>query len=225
MSFTALKQAVVFASFICIIPAADAKESGGVLSCETQKVERAALNQARKTARRVSKHVLEVTTAKGIHRFTDEPAHDEGEMGGVHWRYCGFDAHAKAHLIEMVDEGSYSGDLLLQETGQRVRAGHTVRFSPGTNEFLAIEQQAGVDGENWTVQDMTGSIIWKGYAGTVAKVDGIETVVATFERPRWTKQGKLTARAVCASSKALGIVTLVKSGASGWRWSGQAKCP
>jgi hypothetical protein len=86
-------------------------------------------------------------------------------------------------------------------------------------EFLAIEQEAGVDGEIWAVQDMTGETVWKGYAGTLAKVDGVEMVVSTFEQPEWTKQGQLTARFVCASSKAQGTVTLVRSPSGGWNWT------
>jgi hypothetical protein len=225
MSSTVLKHALACASFAFVIPAVGAKESHGILSCETQKVERAALKQAPKAVRRVSKHVLEVTTTKGPQRFVDKPPHDEVEMAGVHWRYCGYHAHAKAHLIEMIDESSYSGDLLLEETGQLMDAGHTVLFSPNKKEFLAIKQDAGVDGENWAVQDMTGQTIWTGYAGTVANVDGVEMVVSTFERPQWTTQGELTARFVCASSKAQGTVTLVRSPSSGWGWSGHAKCP
>jgi len=225
MSSTVLKHALVCASFAFAIPTVAAKESQGILSCETQQVERAALKQAPKAARRVSKHVLEVTTTKGRQRFVDKPPHDEGEMAGVHWRYCGFNTHAKAHLIEMTDERYYSGDLLLEETGQLVHAGHTVLFSPNKKEFLAIKQEAGVDGENWAVHDMAGQIIWTGYAGTTANVDGVKMVVSTFERPRWTKQGELTARFVCASLKAKGTVTLVRSPSSGWSWSGHAKCP
>jgi hypothetical protein len=224
MSSTVLKHALVCASFAFVIPAVGAKESQGILSCETQKVERAALKQAPKTIRRVSKHVLEVTTTKGPQRFVDEPPHDEVEISGVHWRYCGFDAHAKAHLIEMIDESSYSGDLLLEETGQRVRAGHTVLFSPTMKEFLAIEQEAGVDGENWTVQDLTGKTIWKGYAGTLTKVDGVDMVVSTFEHPGWTKQGELTARFVCASAKPSGVVTLARAPSGNWSWRGHGKC-
>jgi hypothetical protein len=71
------------------------------------------LREAPKGVRRVSKHVLEVISKKGRQRFVDKPPHDEGEMGGVHWRYCGYDVNAKAHLIEMIDESSCSGDLLL----------------------------------------------------------------------------------------------------------------
>jgi hypothetical protein len=201
-----------------------AKDSQPALSCETAKVERAALQQAPKGARRVETHVLEVVTDKGPKRFIDKPPHDPGDLGGLHWRYCGYIAQAKAHLIEMADEGLFSGDLLLEETGKLLRAGHTVLFSPNEEEFLAIEQEDGVDGENWAVYDANGKAKWKGYAGTIAKVDGIDTVVSTFDHPQWTKQGELTARFVCASSKAHGVVTLARSPSGDWSWRSHGKC-
>jgi hypothetical protein len=225
MSSTALKHALLYASLAVGSSTVAAKESPPLLSCETQKVERTALKQAPKGVRRVSKHVLEIASGKGSQRFVDKPPHDEGEMGGVHWRYCGYDAQAKAHLIEMIDASSYSGELLLGETGRRVRAGHTVLFSPNMKEYLAIEQEAGMDGENWAVRDMTGETVWKGYAGTISKADGVEVVVSTFERPEWTRQGQLTARFVCAASKAQGTVKLVRSPSGAWKWMGYAKCP
>lgn len=222
MSYTALSRALVCASLALVSTAVLSKESQPALSCETAKVERAALGQAPKGARRVEKHVLEVITAQGPKRFADKPPHDE--LGGLHWRYCGYNAQVKAHLIEMMDEGTYSGDLLFDETGKLVHAGHTVLFSPDEKEFLAIEQEDGVDGQNWTVYDADGKAKWKGYAGTTAKVDGIDSVVSTFDHPQWTKQGELTARFVCASSKAHGVVTLTRLPSGDLSWRGHAKC-
>lgn len=223
MSSIALKHVLVCASLALATSTLHAKESLGI-SCETHQVERAALKQAPKSVRRINKHVLEIATPRGRQRFVDKPQHDEGETVGVHWRYCGYDAHARAHLIEMIDEGSYSGSLLLEESGQLIPAGHTVWFSPDAREILGIKQDAGVDGETWAVLDRTGQIIWTGYAGIVADVDGVETVVATFELPRWTKQGQLTARSVCTSSKTQETVVLIRSASKGWGWNGHAKC-
>jgi hypothetical protein len=224
MSSTVLTRALVCALLVFVRATVLAEDSQPVLSCETQKVERAALRKAPSGARRMGTHVLEVISKKGPQRFIDKPPHDEGGMSGVHWRYCGYDAQAKAHLIEMTDEGLFSGDLLLEETGKLVRAGHTVVFAPNGKEFLAVEQEDGVDGENWTVYDTTGKTMWKGYAGTTAKVNGIDTVVSTFERPQWTNQGELTAHFVCASSKVHGVVTLTRSPSGNRSWSGHGKC-
>lgn len=224
MSSTVVSRALVCATLALVSTVVLAKGSQLALSCETSKVERAALGQAPNGARRVERHVLEVITKKGPKRFVDKPPHDEHDMGGLHWRYCGYSAQAKAHLIEMTDESAYSGDLLFDETGMLVHAGHTVLFSPAETKFLAIEQEDGVDGENWAVYDADGKADWKGYAGTIAKVEGIDTVVSTFDHPQWTKQGKLTARFVCASSKAHGVVTLARSPSGDWSWRGHGKC-
>jgi hypothetical protein len=170
----------------------------------------------------VSEHVLEITSQKGPRRFVDKPPYDE--LGGTLWRYCGYDALAKVHLIEVSDETAYSGDLLWDETGRLQRAGHTVLFSPNRQAFLAIEQEDGVDGENWTVYANSGKSIWKGYAGMVAKVRGIESVISTFEHPQWTHQGELTANFVCTSSKTNGVVTLVRSSSGKWSWRGHGRC-
>ena len=224
MSFTARSRVSVAASICAVAMSGRAAESPTVFSCANAKVERIALKQAPGTAHRVNKHLLEVVSQKGIRRFVDKPPYDEGEMAGVRWRYCGYDARVKAHLIEMIDESAYSGYLLWDETGKRMRAGHTVLFAPKGAAFLAIEQEDGVDGENWTVHDATGKAIWKGYAGTVANIGGIDSVVSTFDRPRWTRQGTLAARFVCTSSKINGIVTLVRSASGNWYWRGQGKC-
>jgi hypothetical protein len=224
MSSTVLSRVLVCASVVVASSPLLAKETQAVLSCETAKVEQTSLRQAPEGARRVERHVLEVMTKKGPQRFVDKPPYDDGDMGGLHWRYCGFNAQAQAHLIERLDESSYSGDLLMDESKKLLSAGHTVLFSPRANEFLAIEQEDGVDGENWAVYDANGTAKWKGYAGTIAKVDGIDAVISTFDHPQWTKQGELTARYVCASLKARGVVTLVRTPSGDWSWRGHGKC-
>jgi hypothetical protein len=123
-----------------------------------------------------------------------------------------------------MDENMYSGDLLFDETGRLMHAGHTVLFSPDEKEFLAIEQEDGVDGENWTVYDTAGRARWKGYAGTTAKVAEVDSVLSTFDHPQWNKQGELMARFVCISSKVHGVVTLTRSPSGDLRWRGHANC-
>lgn len=135
MSYAALSRALFCASLALVSTGVLSKKSYPVLSCESAMVEQTALGKAPKGSRRVETHVLEVITAKGPKRFVDKPPHDEGDMGGLHWRYCGYNAQAKAHLIEMLDESTYSGDLLFNETGKLLHAGHTVLFSPDENDF------------------------------------------------------------------------------------------
>jgi hypothetical protein len=222
MSSTVLKHALVFASLAFFSSTVSGKASPSTLSCKTQKVERTALKQAPMGARRVSRHVLEIMSNRGAQRFIDNPPHDR--IGGVHWRYCGYDTRAKAHLVAMIDGSSHSGDLLLESTDKLVHAGHTVVFSRDRKAFLAIRQESGGNGANWAVHDAAGKTIWEGYAGTLAKVDGMETIVSRFERPRWNRHGVLTARFVCASSKGRGVVTLARRAAGDWRWRGHGKC-
>jgi hypothetical protein len=222
MSSTVLERALVCAAFACISSPVSGMETRSTLSCETQKIERTALKQAPMGARRVNRHVLEIMSNRGAQRFIDNPPHDG--MGGVHWRYCGYDARAKAHLVAMIDGSSHSGDLLLESGDRLVHAGHTVVFSRDKKAFLAVKREEGVDGEHWAVRDAAGETVWEGYAGKLAKLDGRETVVATFGRPRWTRRGVLTARFVCASSKVRGTVTLARGPTGNWRWRGRGKC-
>lgn len=223
MSSIVLSRVLVCAALALVSTAVLSRESQPTLSCETAKVERSALRQAPKGARRVETHVLKVITANGAKRFVDKPPYEE--LGGLRWRYCGYDSRTKAHLIERMDEDLYSGDLLFDETGRLMHAGHTVLFSPDDKEFLAIEQEDGVDGENWTVYDVDGKAKWTGYAGTILKVRGIKGVTSTFDHPQWNTQGELTARFVCADSKVHGVVTLTRSPSGKLSWHDHINCP
>jgi hypothetical protein len=209
---------------------ASAAESDKPLSCDTRKPEAAALQHSNGAARRTGKHVLALSTSKGQRRFADQPPYDtpgeEGEVGevGVKRRYCGYDSGAKAHLVELIDDRTRTGELLFADSGRLVRAGYSVLFAPDRRRFLAAEQDAGADGEHWRLVGGDGKALWEGYAGTLAKVDGIETMVSTFDRPRWNAQGELTARYVCLSGGVDGVVTLVRSPAGAWSWRGHGKC-
>jgi hypothetical protein len=224
MSSIALNRILTGAVFALISASACGRDNQSVLSCQDQKDEGTALKQAPHGARRPALHTLEVITRKGPKHFNDKPPHDEGGMTGQHWRYCGYSPQAKAHLLGMTDTGLFSGKLVLDETGETLRAGHTVLLSPNGMEFLAIEQEDGVDGESWFVYDIAGKAIWSGYAGTVTKVKGIDTVRSTFEHPKWNMQGELTARFVCTSSLASGIATLGRASSNNWFWHGSEGC-
>lgn len=225
MSSTVVERALCIALIALVSGAALAKQAPRSLSCEQQdeSAEPAAMKLAPSGAYRVEKHVLEVVSKKVTRQFVDKPPHDEGGMGGLHWRYCGFDPKAKAHLIEMTDNGLFSGDLFFEESGVLLRAGQTVVFAQNQKDFLAIEQEDGVDGANWSVYDGNGKLRWNGYAGTIQKIEGIDGVISTFERPRWNREGRLTARFVCTASPVNGVVTLLPS-SNGWSWHGHKKC-
>lgn len=230
------KQALAGAAcalLVTLASSASAVESGKPLSCDTRKPEAAALRQSNRAARRTGKHVLALTTSKGQRRFADQPPYDtpgeEGAMGevrevGVKRRYCGYDSGAKAHLVELIDDSTRTGELLFADSGRLVRAGYSVLFAPDRRRFLATEQDAGADGEHWRLAGADGKALWEGYAGTLTKVDGIETMVSTFDRPRWSARGELTARYACLSGGAHGVVTLARSPAGTWVWRGHGKC-
>lgn len=204
-----------------------AAERAALLSCDIKQPEAATLKQSSGAAHRTGKHVLELGTSKGPRRFADQPPNgapgEEGEVG-VQRRYCGYDGVAKAHLVELIDDSTRTGELLFADSGRLVRAGYSVLFAPDRRRFLAFEQEAGADGEHWRLVGVDGKALWEGYAGTLTKVDGIETMVSTFDRPRWNAQGELTARYACLSGGAHGLVTLARSPAGVWGWRGHGKC-
>ena len=166
------------------------------LSCHTVD-ERAAMKQAPNGAQRIGKHTLEINYKKGSKRFVDNPPHNE--YFGLHWRYCGYDSQTKVHLIGMDIEDLFSGQILFEDTGKLLRAGHTILFSPNRENFLAIEQPDGMYTELWSVYDISGKTIWTSQAGTMKQNHNIDSglVESTFEDPRWNPQGELTARVVC----------------------------
>lgn len=223
MSSIAHKCASVCAG-VFSIAAAIAAEPPQAISCRTQDAEHAAFMQAPAGARRVEAHVLEVVTEKAPQRFYDKSPHDEGGMSGVHWRYCGYNSQAKAHLIEKTEWGLFTGNVLFHESGRLAPAGHTVLFAPNGRKFLAIEQESGLDGETWTVYSSDEHVLWHGYAGTTSRANGAEVVVSTYERPQWNSQGDLTARFVCRAFRTSGRLKLTKSRSGKWKWQGQSKC-
>lgn len=192
--------------------------AGQELACKPDSDEKVAMQQAPGGAKRKSEHSLEVRTSSGTRRFVDQPPHDG--ISGLHWLYCGYNPLTKTHLIHKQHEDLFSGQLLFEDSGKILGAGHTVLFSNDGKKYLAIEQQSGKDGEDWSVFDSEGKKIWRGYGGTVRK----DKVVSQFEQPRWDAQGELTAQYVCMEpTKGKGTVTLVESGKA-WGWRGQGKC-
>ena len=192
--------------------------AGQELACNPNADEKTAMKQAPGGAKRTSEHLMEVRTSSGTRRFVDQPPHDG--ISGLHWLYCGYHPLTKTHLIHKQHEALFSGQLLLEESGKILGAGHTVVFSNDGKKYLAIEQQSGMDGEEWAVFDSGGKKIWRGYGGTLRK----DKIVSQFEKPRWDAKGELTAQYVCMEpTKGKGTVTLVESGKV-WGWRGQGKC-
>jgi len=200
-------------------------------SCDVNRDEISLMHGAPGKVRRLpSEHTLVVNYKGGVKRFVDAPPYDE-ELSGLHWRYCTFVQALNAYLIGMSKDGLFSGKLLLDENGRLLDAGHTVYPSPDGTKFLAVEQEDGMDGELWTVSDMTGRKLWSGYAGTKipqqprGKPDmkPYEAIESNYELPRWTGQGQLQANQVCAAGTLKRVITLkLKDGA--WSWKPSIHC-
>ena len=216
MQMIPLVMATVGLSLVCSFATAQA------LTCAPDANEKVVMKQAPGGARRIDAHTLEVTHQKGVRRFANKPPHDE--LGGLHWLYCGYDPKAQSHLIQRQLEGLFSGQLLREDTGQIVAAGHTVIFSDDRQKLLAIEQENGQDGEQWSVYGEAGKRLWYGYAGTLKQVKGVPNIVSQFEQPRWDTEGNLTAQNVCTypyeGKNAVMLTQLEKV----WRWRDSANC-
>ncbi|WP_423015263.1 hypothetical protein [Undibacterium sp. Di27W] len=156
-------------------------------------VERNLMQQHPAQVSRADEHMLEVKLAKGKKQFIDKPPHEA--MAGTHWFYCGYNAVQNVHLIGRNVDALFSGVILRHSDGKIFRAGHTILMSPKGKKFLAIEQQSGLDGEDWTVYKLYGEKLWQGYAGilsTPVKNDPV-MVIAQFVNPVWRNEDVLGA--------------------------------
>ena len=166
----------------------------------TRDAESKLIQQHSAQARRPSEHVLEVKYANGTKRFIDKPPHES--LGGTHWFYCGYNAAQNLHLIGQTVDSLFSGVILRHSDGKTFKAGHTILMSPQRTKFLAIEQQNGLDGEDWAVYKLHGKKMWRGYAGILSKPKKNEyaTVMAEFVNPAWRDENVLEADLSCADT-------------------------
>ncbi|MHA6204925.1 hypothetical protein ACXU4B_10910 [Dyella soli] len=184
----------------------------------------------RRVVRINGQHTLVVNYRGGAKRFVDAPPYHE-ELSGLHWYYCGFVPGLKAHLIGMSKDALFSGKLLFDESGRLMDAGHSVYPSPHGTQFLAIEQEDGMDGELWAVYNAAGKKLWSGYAGTLRmeKLNAgpgskpYEAVESTYESPHWTAQDQLQATQVCGSGLNKGTINLEAKGGR-WQWGRSLQC-
>ncbi len=197
-----------------------ATEIDSRLYCDENVSEARQISRSGGAARRTGTHRLEVRTRGKVLRFMDEPPFEP--LGGSHWLYCGFEANVKVHLIGLSKGSLFTGRLLF-DNGAQSEGGHTVLFAPDKRTFLAIEQEDGMDGELWTVRTADGKLKWTGYAGTITKVNGIDTVESNFHYPSWTRSGELRARMACADSGQSQLVSLQKLG-NEWYWRNADGC-
>jgi len=216
---------VIFIPFVFL--STSALVDGPKLSCseawQSVDVEAKLLKLAPNTAKRLSKHVLEVKFATGIKRFEDKPPYED--LSGTRWAYCGYDAEHKFHLIAKSVESLFTGIIILEETGKILDAGHTVLVSPDKSKYLAVEQEDGLDGENWKLFDFSGKKIWGGYAGIIRRYPGndFDSVYAQYENPVWDQESNLKADVTCGSGNTAGGVVL-KLKNKGWEWEPIPSC-
>ena len=182
------------------------------LSCE-EKPEDDLLIQAPYGAKRTGEHILEIKYSGGVKEFIDEPPYDEFGMG-LRWEYCGYNENIKAHLILRRDKEWYTGSLFFDESGEVVKAGFFVVFSPNKLNFLAIHQWAGADGQDWTMYDKSGHKLWNGFSTIDVPrkpTDTYQWEAATIETPSLSDDLQISAHMFCWQSKKNGNVTLKKN--------------
>ncbi len=204
-----LRNAIISAVLALASIAAFATESQ--LACGESsgavEMEKALLKQAPSGATRIGKHILEVRYSRGVKRFVDVPPYDE--LSGTRWHYCGYDKSRRIHLLGKSIDSLFTGMLLVEDDGRTLKAGRTVYISPGGEKFLAVEQEDGRDGENWTLYTLTGKKLWTGYAGVTERIPGnsYDSIYAQFVNPIWNDDGSISAQVSCSNS-IKGAVTL-----------------
>lgn len=218
-----------FLLLIAALWVSDSHAANQRLSCHKAmlypEVEYELMQQNPAKVRKLDEHTLEVKHAKGRKQFVDKPPHEA--LAGTHWFYCGYHAALKVHLIGHNVDSLFSGIILRHSDGKTFKAGHTILMSPKGKKFLAIEQQSGLDGEDWTVYKLYGKKLWQGYAGilnTPVKNEPV-MVMAQFVDPVWRNENLLEADLGCADTiKGKATLNIGNIGKTAPRWSSKPAC-
>lgn len=173
--------------------------------------------QAPHAARRVSKHQLEVSWAKGKRLFKDKPPYDE-PLDGIWWEYCGYSPTLKLHLIGKGERDLFTGALLDEITGVTLPGGKIVLFSPNHQFYLAYEQPDGQDGETLKLYKRDGTMVWKGYNGILSP-DGKSVYIGSedMQDMRWDGQNRPQATVHLGEGTVV-TVTLTEGSNGKWEW-------
>jgi hypothetical protein len=140
-------------------------------------------------ASRLSEHMLQVTAAGRVLSFRDVP-NDEALMD-VRYTFCG--SQDGYSLVGWADGDVFTGKLIEEKSGRVLPDGLQVIFSPDRRAYLAVEQEDGIDGTDWTVHFAdSGKVSWKGNSFIPSKTTSID-----LDNPRWTDKGELIANARC----------------------------
>lgn len=215
---------IVFTIFALALPMMAFAADPYKLNCK-EKPEHDLFKQAPHGAKRSSKHVLEIKYSAGVRKFIDKPPYDQF-VEGLSWEYCGYNENVKAHLILRRDEAWYSGSLLFEESGKVTKAGSTVVFSPNKLNFLAIQQWAGADGQDWNLFDTAGHKLWNGFSTIDVPRKPTDTYTweaVTIDNPSLSDDLQISAHMSCWQSKKEGRITLKKVGGK-WEWLPKIEC-
>jgi len=181
-------------------------------------------------ARRLGKHTLQVSWLHGTKTFVEKKPYNIGEIGGINWAYCGYNAALKMHLLWKNDgDVEVNGGVLLDDaTGTLLPAGYTVAFSADGMYYAARYQPGGQDGDSVVVYDRkTGAKLWNGYGGATTGKNG--NVLAQFDNYRWSgdallADGTLVADEIAATTPGnpkpkTQLFTLSRQANGKWEWS------
>ncbi|KVG66829.1 hypothetical protein WJ33_26095 [Burkholderia ubonensis] len=166
------------------------------------------LRETQGKATRVSVHLLLVKAAGRVLEFRDVPSNEA--LMDVHYAFCG--SRDGYSLVGWANGDVFTGKLIDEKSAQVSPGGLRVIFSPDRQAYLTVEQEDGMDGEDWTVHYANdGKASWKGHSFFRSKSASIE-----LDDPRWTDNGELIASAV-RWDKPDAIARLVKVGRT-WSW-------
>jgi hypothetical protein len=217
---------LLFAAFLAATSSIASAQNLQMSCSDDPKQEAISMKASPHGAKRIGKHRLQVTWAHGVKTFLEKAPYNMGEIGGVNWSYCGYNATFKLHLIDKND-GDHeldSGILLDDATGAELPAGITVAFSPDGLYYAVTQQPGGQDGETLVVYSRkSGATLWRGYAGFLKGKDG--NVIAQFGNYRWNGKDQLLADATPIDdgsgkpAKPPTLVTLTRQSTGKWTWS------
>jgi len=154
-----------------------------------------------------------------------------GDPPTAQYVYCGYEPHTAMHFIEREGETLDGGFLVNQHTGATLRAGKSVLFSPARDQYLAVVQPDGLDGEEWRLYRIDGTELWKGFSflPVFRKDLGYETSYAELSHPRWIN-GDVVVTATCLlasqpASQKVGTVDLtLRNGVAKYEWAPPNAC-
>jgi hypothetical protein len=161
-------------------------------------------------ARRLSEPVLQLSVAGRLLTFRDVPS-DEALMD-LSYTFCG--SREGYSLIGKSNGTLFTGELIEEKSGHVLPGGLQVIFSPDRRAYLAVEQENGIDGTDWTIHYAdSGKISWKGYSFIASTNPSIE-----LENPRWTEKGEFIATAHCWEDVPDTTARLINVSGK-WRWA------